>query len=292
MARPRFELGSTNNFSAFLEEERKSNKKHELRKAIIDDAERKLQLDGKITFKDECRLVGCITPTNGTGKMEFIPGCPDTNCLGCGMCHLRVRNCKRLPDADPSDPFDGVPVCTLCYSADNENNYDALAHSTEDNGRIMRTFDISEDAWATLPIAAPLQIVRGEMHGDSSNTIQTDNNIKIVRSHEFYDFTFWGKNLGHWNSSFSRLGKPTNMMFVASSTYINRIRQIPASMVWFVDQVFTVISKQYALTHDVVINCGKYEGIKRIDHKCRTCMRCYTEHHEGEDVGYIFELLK
>lgn len=293
MARVRYELGNNNNdFNTWLVDTRKSNAKHEQRKTIIDEMEHKLTVDGKLTFRDEVKLVSCITPTNGTGKMEGIPGCPDTNCLGNKFCNLRVCNCKRLPDADPNDPFDGVPVCSMCYSADSENNYDALSHSTEDNGRILRTFDISEDAWATLSITALLNVVRGEMHGDSANTVQTDNNIKIVKSHDYYDFTFWSKNLGHWRDSFERLGKPDNMMFVASSTYINRIRQIPANMVQYVDHVFTVVSKQYALKHNITINCGTYEGIKKIDHKCRNCMRCYTQHHEGSDMNYIFELLK
>ena len=71
--------------------------------------------------------------------------------------------------------------------------------------------------------------------------------------------------------------KPKNLIIIQSSFFLNIVD--PIKDMW-VDKVFTVFTKEFAIVHDIKINCGARH--------CLSCQTCYT----NNDTIYINELLK
>lgn len=254
--------------------DRKENNRYLSKKAIVMNLLEKKARGEEITIVDQMMLVNCIQVSKLTGKLEGFYAI-STNVMMNPICQSRAK--------------EKGCICEKCYAANCLNRFSALCMSLEINYMILNNFLITEEAWATLIIPSTNGKARIEAHGDTASATCAINYMRIIKSHPFLEFGVWTKNLNHYRVAFDKEGKPSNCRFIYSSKQVNVPSEVPADMVEYVDHVFTVYTKEYALEHHIPINCGKYDGnLELIDHKCVTCMRCYIFGTEF----YINELLK
>ena len=244
------------------------------KKAIVMAMLEKKERGEEITIVDQMMLVQCIQISQLTGKLDGFYAI-STSVMMNEICQERAK-------------LEGC-ICKECYAAACLNRFSNLCMALEINHLILNNFLISAEAWATLMIPSTNGKARIEAHGDTASSTCAINYIRIIKTHSFLEFGVWTKNLNHYRVAFNKEGKPANCRFIYSSMEINVPAEVPADMIEYVDHVFTVYTKEYAIEHHIRINCGQYdENLDLIDQKCRTCMRCYTAATEF----YINELLK
>lgn len=256
------------------------NKRYLNRMSVINACFDKLASGQELTLVDYILLVAQIVVSSLTGKLaDFFA--ISTSVLMNKLCQHRAK--------------DKDCICHDCYACDNVANYQrTLALSLETNFIILTSFLIPSEAWATLAIPTVNGYSRIESHGDVANVIHARNYIRIIKSHPHIKFSVWSKNFSIWFEALKAEGyyngnKPENMRFIASSYRENEVIELPEYIKPYVDKIFTVYTKDFVLAHDIIINCGIYEGIKKIDHTCKNCMKCYFENNTDY---YINELKK
>ena len=166
-------------------------------------------------------------------------------------------------------------ICSECFAAAmgkvyGENFNNKLAKNTE--LVTSRVLDFDE-----LPIINYV-VFRLEAFGDAQNVTQVINYFNLCNKNPRCRFTIWTKNPWLFKDAINAgHKKPENLNIVLSSPCLNH-RVI--SHFDFVDTVFTVYTAEYALTHNIKINCG--------NRKCLECMNCYSMVH----VPNVNEILK
>lgn len=251
----------------------KDNKEYKRKRAIIDPILDKAERKERLTCAEYYALVGCINISSLTGKLEGYSSI-STSVLMNFFCRNRSR-CKGC-------------ICSGCYAAAGVKRFSGLTQSLEINHRILNGVEIPEEVWASLAVPTTNGDGRIESHGDTASVTCAVNYNRIMKSHKALDWGDWGKNLWHYEEAFSREGKAENCSFVASSPMINKPMEIPGRYKWFVDHRFTVYDREYALEHNIRINCGQYTAdLVKIDQRCKNCTRpCY--HRGGEfDIAEI-----
>ena len=205
---------------------------------------------------------GVLWETVLTGKLEgfkSISTSPDNK-----YCALRAK-CEKC-------------ICNKCFSKESEKYKHAFFEHLRSNKELITSHILTD---SELPIIND-SFYRLESHGDTSNETDAINKCNICRKNPNTTFALWTKNPWLYKSVFEKYGKPQNMIFVLSSCFYNMAAN--PKMYPFVDVVFTVYTKNYALEHDVKINCGI--------NKCIHCLKCYTANREKYGVIYINEILK
>ena len=266
-------INGVTNYEEYIEN-RMENNTYLSKKAIVMAMLEKKERGEEITIVDQMMLVRCIQVSQLTGKLDGFYAI-STSVMMNEICQERAK-------------LEGC-ICKECYAAACLNRFSNLCMALEINHIILNNFLISAEAWATLMIPSTNGKARIEAHGDTASSACAINYIRIIKTHSFLEFGVWTKNLNHYRVAFNKEGKPANCRFIYSSMEINVPAEVPADMIEYVDHVFTVYTKEYAIEHHIRINCGQYdENLDLIDQKCRTCMRCYTAATEF----YINELLK
>ena len=266
-------INGVTNYEEYIEN-RMENNTYLSKKAIVMKMLEKKERGEEITIVDQMMLVQCIQVSRLTGKLDGFYAI-STSVMMNEICQERAK-------------MEGC-ICKECYAAACLNRFSNLCMALEINHLILNNFLICAEAWATLMIPSTNGKARIEAHGDTASSTCAINYIRIIKTHSFLEFGVWTKNLNHYRVAFNKEGKPANCRFIYSSMEINVPAEVPADMIEYVDHVFTVYTKEYAIEHHIRINCGQYdENLNLIDQKCRTCMRCYTAATEF----YINELLK
>ena len=243
----------------------KDNKEYLRKKAIIDPILDKAAHNERLTCADYYLLVGCINVSTLTGKLEGYSAISSSVLMN-ELCR------KRGGCGNPNC------ICTHCYAAAGVQRYgNTLGQSLELNHRILNGVEIPEEVWSILAIHTTNGDARIEAHGDTASVTCAVNYNRIMKSHDALDWGDWSKNLDHYEVAFSREGKAKNCSFVASSPLMNRRMTIAKRYKWFVDHRFTVYDREYALAHNIHINCGQYTAdLIKIDQRCKNCTRpCY-----------------
>lgn len=255
----------------------RDNKKFKERMSKISWALAKKENGERLTLAEQIVLVLCIVVSELSGKLEGFYAI-STSVLMNAICQARakVKN----------------SICALCYAALNIQRKATLTQALETNFIILNTFLISEEAWKVLAIPSTNGMARIESHGDVATEICAINYVRIVASHPWLTFAVFTKNVELYKNVFETEGKPSNMIFIASSPIINEVMDIPEWAVEYVDHIFTVYEEEYAREHGIVINCGTWEG-HDLDHRCSTCMKCYDKQNVGVHCPfyYLNELL-
>lgn len=231
---------------------------------------------------------------NMSGKMEGMTSI-NTSCRNNHNCQNRINAAaflmkklnvkdkkdlkKRLKAGKIDSGVYNIMICWFCY-ADS-----MLAYRTGVSDCFDRNMEILADHLLTeeeIPLW-PTFYGRVEAFGDvesekNGGVIQARNYIRIAKYNPRTKFAAWSKNPGIWEKAFDQEGKPENLLFVQSGSFIDRVEK-PANK--YVDRVFTVWStEEKAAAAGYSINCGKK--------KCLQCLNCY----EKRDILYINELLK
>ena len=198
-----------------------------------------------------------------TGKME-------------GMNSIST-SCKENPYCIAMHSVKGS-VCEKCYAqaqlSYQKTTAEKYAGSTLDlTSRLL--------AFEEIPtLNHEYGVFRLEAFGELNNTIQVMNYFSICEKNPHLNFALWTKrpelikevlNLG--------ISKPENINIIQSTVMINGMPEI--GKYDFIDGYFSVYTKEYAIEHNIKINCGS--------RKCLECLECY-DYHDG--IFIINELLK
>lgn len=208
-----------------------------------------------------------------TGKMEYMQSLStsivggysekysvevedNTNCVN------RI-NCKGL-------------VCNKCYADAMRKRYSNLSKKLIDNTALL-----------TLQVL-PLEVLpyinsslfRFEAFADLRTVEQVINYFNICNKNPETHFALWTKNPWIIEKAIEEgHEKPANIRIIYSSCKLNACEENIFNLYPFIDTVFTVYTAEYAIEHDVKINCG--------DKKCIECKACYTS-----NTRFVNEMLK
>lgn len=195
---------------------------------------------------------------NMSAKLDGIPSI-STPCTCNPFCKARMNN----PEL----------ICHYCFAANTISHYHTtLKPALEDNFKLLTTRLLEDDE---LPIFkteenAPRSTVtnkcdkiRIESFGDCYNVTQARNYIRIAKANPTKRFGFWSKNYAIVRKAQELEGKPSNVVFIASSPKLNAPIELPEGF----DKVFTVYTKEYIKEHNIDINCGAKS--------CLGCGLCY-----------------
>ena len=208
---------------------------------------------------------GMVWITEMSAKMEKIPSF-STSC----KCN---EHCMKYREIEGS-------ICEECYANAVLDYRESLAEHLEENFntlnlRILESYELPH----FNPLVTPY--IRGESHGDFASVNAVINAINICNENPKSQIAVWTKNPFLFKQAFDMgYEKPENMRIVVSSLFRNVVRDV--SVYDFVDVVFTVYDMDFALEHDIKINCGTRH--------CINCGICYQKSNNG--IIYVNEILK
>lgn len=198
-----------------------------------------------------------------SGKMEGMKSV-STSCICNEYCRERAKNTKL--------------ICNKCYAESTINRYSALAKHLIENTELLTESEIDYNA---LPYFLDI-VIRFESFGDLQNETQVINYFNICGKNPQTTFTLWTKNPWFIKNVISKgYNKPENLIIGYSSPRINDCKESILERYDFIDFIFTVYTAEYAIEHNIAINCGIA--------KCKNCMRCYRKHN---GVFKVNEILK
>ena len=218
-----------------------------------------------VSIKDYKKLTGVHLTLKHTGKMNGINSV-STSCLKNPRCVARMLK-----------GGDGC-ICSHCYACAMSKQYSNLDKVLAKNTEILTSGILD-----TVPLITN-KYFRFEAFGDLVNDVQFINYLNIAKMNRDTNFTIWTKNPDIIDNVFKQgYTRPKNLRIILSSPVINVLTDYVKIYSWC-DSVFTVYTKEYASTHNIVINCG--------GRSCATCTggRCYFK--GGCHPVYINELLK
>jgi hypothetical protein len=173
-------------------------------------------------------------------------------------------------------------VCQKCYAISMLLRYSNLGKALENNTSILTNDVLPPEQ---LPFTN-FRYFRFEAFGDIANEIHFINYLNICNKNPHTNFALWTKKPQIIDTVFNdmKYKKPNNLQIVVSSLYLNTVFNIEAmpykKRYWFIDKIFTVYTSQYAIDHDIKVNCG--------GKRCIDCLECYTKN----DTFYINEIVK
>lgn len=174
-------------------------------------------------------------------------------------------------------------ICAHCYAYNQQARHTGLREHNIINGMILRNVLIPVYAFKKVLILFPY--LRIESFGDVANVIQARNYLRLIKAFPDKRCAIWSKNAAIWKEAIEKEGKPRNTTFVLSSPYINKpVAETILENFPFIDHIFTVYTKQYAIKNNIVINCG--------GRKCMECIKAKTNCYFRGGPLYINELKK
>ena len=200
-----------------------------------------------------------IVSDSMSGKMHDIPSI-STSCLLNSHCQ-KYRQIKGS-------------ICEKCYAHATVKRYSGLNKNLESNYHIL-TEQILDASLLPKFSEDLTTLVRFESFGDIENETQVINYANIAKLSPNVTFALWTKNPAIAKSAFDKVGKPTNMVLIQSSLFINEEVQ-PANK--HIDKTFTVFDKEGQKTN--LVNCGSRD--------CFNCRKCYSKKTESK----VYEALK
>ena len=232
---------------------------------------------------------------NHTGKMVGMQSI-STTCKCNADCIKRIAKAYAKLEIDTSDikaarkafkkyikqhALDtNICICAMCFSDSQQDMQKSMQIPLIRNYNILNNGIIRAD-W--LPVLNCMYF-RGESFGDFASSNATINVMNIAKKNPHVNVTAWTKNLVFFGEAINNRGyeKPDNFKLIMSSPFINKVATIPKQFTGIVNAVFTVFTEEYAVKHNITINCGA--------RACLACLRCYTG-FDG-NIKYVNELLK
>lgn len=196
-----------------------------------------------------------------TGKQSF-----STSVMLNPLCQKRAKN--------------PALVCSHCFAESTVNRYTALGEKLARNTDLITRSVLPAECFPQIDILS----FRLEAFGDLSTTEQVANYFQWATVNPRTFFVLWTKNPHIIKRAMDQYGieKPANFRIIFSSCHLNSEQaEIITRLFPFIDKVFTVYTAEFAVAHDVPINCG--------GNSCQQCGRCYDPDN-GE--FFINEMLK
>lgn len=218
------------------------------------------KIDGRYYFKSKyTKNWSRVYISDGmTGKMQDIPA-TSTSCHMNPRCIARSR-CPEL-------------VCFHCFADSTLNQYDAL-----DYNLMVATNILTQEyiAWDDLPeYKDNVEEGRWEAFGDIINELQVINYLNTTAKNPHVDFALWSKNPDIIKRAFDRgYEKPKNLTIIYSSPKVNeqvKLEDLHKAGFTFIDKTFTVWEHEYALEHNIPINCCDGTKPRQCKYDCGLC---------------------
>ena len=230
----------------------KSNKflhDREIANAIMDKAKNGIQLSE----------LECITLVNmiqcnyhNSGKIEGLFSI-DSSAAGCGFCAMMQKAAIGNNDH----------ICNYCYARRGTLAIPAVKNRHMLNMEILSSIDFTVEELSLMGLTG---IVRFNSDGDFDNITHVRNAIRIAYGNRFAKFSLWTKNEHDTIKATDELGKPDNMIYVASSPIIGKAIKLPK----YFDYTFTAYREDQM---QEALENGNCECNGR---KCMECgFKCY-----------------
>lgn len=206
-----------------------------------------------------------------SGKIEGVFSL-DSSATNCRFCVKMRALAAMYPEKDI--------ICGKCYDFKQEQyKVNALARHTL-NLLIMETVEFTVEELAMLPGSG---FVRVNSSGDASNDIYAANMIKYAIAHnKRANVAVWTKYALPYIKACDTFGKPSNVILIKSSVFVDRTEKLPK----YFDYVFTVYFDESKVIS--AINAGACECNGK---KCRDCgYKCYNK--TWPEKSNIAELLR
>lgn len=227
-----------------------------------------------------------VKVSNCSGKMEGEKSIT-TSWTKTPMCQKNMEIARKIVEKllaegkDPEDPKNKVPVCYWCYAQGGMFNVPAVRACYERN-----TYILDNGTLSYLPdfdARRKNTPVRYSTHGDLSSWNCLDNYCLIAKANSKTKFVLLTKNIELCDEYFKRNAKPKNLFVNVSSFLVNVELKNAFKKYKWVDNVFTVYDKCYAVEHGIEQNCLCYNG------SCKDCQRCAKCDNEDK---YTKEILR
>lgn len=234
---------------------------------IVFDCLDKLQ-NAKLTRKEEEKVYETLIENlwvvnHAKLKLEGLSSL-STSCLINPICIKRM--------------LDGLSICYHCYAANQQAYQKGLDDRNVINYIVLTSVVIPVKYWKKGLMFSLFNMLffRIESFGDVSCDTQVINYCNFCRAFPHMHFAAWTKNIKIWTNVFRMYGKPSNLVFIVSSPYTNKVLVPDEEDKKFIDHVFTVWDKKTIVEQNVKINCG--------GKKCAACIAnkkgCYFKNTE------------
>ena len=212
-----------------------------------------------LNLKEFKKETGVYITQYHTGKMEGMYSLSTSKLLN-PLCKQRMKNKET--------------ICSKCYVSRIFGRFPRVSKTLAQNTKVLTNKVLKEFPYINK------RIFRLEAFGDLINTTQVINYFNLCKANKPVIFALWTKN-PHLIEETIKLGyrKPKNLVVIVSSVFVNKRANLKDYKYKFIDQVFTVYTKDYAKENKININCGAKS--------CVMCRKCY----EGS-IKYINELVK
>jgi len=172
---------------------------------------------------------------------------------------------------------DPLKICSKCYAKRFEALRSNLPRAFEKNSFLYkREITIRE-----LPVINS-KYFRFHSYGELHNTLHLENYAAIARFNPNTIFALWTKRPSLATRAFTigKLPKPSNLILIYSSPYLDKIEDLPNQ---HFDKVFTVFTKEGAQEFEDSFNIGM-----NCQGSCLSCLKCYQHNNQT----FIRELVK
>lgn len=220
-----------------------------------------------ITHEDRLQLLQIYNVSfHETGKIEDLFSL-DSSCNGCTFC----AKMRAAAEKDPSI------ICGRCYDAKQEEYRTAVKNRHMLNLRIMSTVEFTIEELETIRVFG---ICRINSSGDIENEVHARNMVRYAYACKGTPVALWAKNTPAVETAMDQLGKPENLVYIASSIRIDKPGQLPK----YADYTFTVYSSKEKVQEALARGAGECNG-----KKCKACgFKCYLRKWaQGQDIAEL-----
>lgn len=172
-------------------------------------------------------------------------------------------------------------ICEHCYSITMQKRFHPLQKLLLKNTEVLTSVILPKE---DLPfLFSETGMFRFEAFGDIQSEIQVVNYFNIASANPHMACALWTKNPWFIERAIKNYGieKPENLKIIGSSYFVNQPMTSFYKRYSFIDNIFTVYTKEYADEHNIVIGCG--------GRSCASCTHCYKGTHSSYEIN---ELLK
>ena len=231
-----------------------------------------------IDYSEIKALTGLHFTVNHTAKMSGLSSI-STACSVNPHCIARREAEQKKLDAGLIK--DNECVCLHCYAFNMLKRYKTMSNSLENNAEVLTSRILSDNEIPKL--YSITGYFRFEAFGDLINEIQVINYFKIANANPDIKTALWTKNPQIIAKAIKKynLTKPENLVIIGSSYNVNEPEIKKYQKYDFIDNIFTVYTKDYAKKNNIKITCG--------GNSCAACGKCYNNNHSEYNIT---ELLK
>ena len=207
----------------------------------------------------------------------------NTNTVHITIGHCKLLGVNSINTSTTTNPYcytqrkNPLKICSKCYAKRFEALRSVLLGAFERNSFLYK----KPIAIKELPVINA-KCFRFHSYGELHNTLHLENYAAIARFNPETTFALWTKRPSLATRAFApgKPPKPSNLILIYGSPYLDKIEDLPNQ---YFDKVFTVFTKEGAQEFEDAFNIGM-----NCHGSCVSCLKCY----QHNDQTFIRELVK